>query len=224
MVDYFYIFVANKNLKQMRKTILLMAAVSALAVSCSSNGEENTEEEAVEMSYTLDAENSSLMWAANSGPDYGHDGTVGISEGSLSTVNGELTEGTFTIDMNTIANTDIDKPEKAAALVGHLTGNGPDENHPVDLFFNVPAYPTVGVTLGDYADGKLGLTLDILGKELKQDVDVEFSSDDEGASIKGDFQLDLTSLEIPGLQPDPEDGSGINPVIDFKLDVKLTKE
>ena len=201
----------------------MLATTALLAVACSSetNVEENEETvEAVE--YTLDAENSSLRWAANMGPDYGHKGTVNITEGSLTMEGDALTSGSFVIDMNSIVSTDLEDP-KAGVLAGHLTGTMVDEDHPVDMFFNTPKFPQVTVTLGDYADGKLGLTLDIVGKKLEQEVDATLTADENGASIKGDFGLDMTSLMLPGLQPNPEDGSGINPVIDFNLDVKLKK-
>ncbi len=203
---------------------LMIASVALVAASCSSAEEEvseDTNQEVEAVTYNLDGGASSLAWAANMGPDYGHEGTVGITEGTL-TVKGDDVSGNFTIDMSTIKSTDLDEP-KATYLSAHLQGTAPDEDHPVDMFFNVPMYPTVGVTVDGYSDGKLMLTLDIVGKELKQDVAAEMTSDENGASIKGDFSLDLTSLGIPGLQPNPEDGSQINPVIDFTLDAVLTK-
>ncbi|NRA13359.1 MAG: hypothetical protein HRT57_15545, partial [Crocinitomicaceae bacterium] len=89
--------------------------------------------------------------------------------------------------------------------------------------FNTPAFPTVGVTLGDYSDGTLELTLDILGQTLKQTVGAKVSADDNGASIKGSFELDLSSLGIMLLMPDPETGEGISPSVKFDLNVALTK-
>ena len=200
--------------------ILLFASLAVIATSCSTT---STEEVAVEpITYTLDKEASSLEWAGSMSPEYGHTGVVEITEGTLVMEGDDLMSGSFVIDMNTIKSTDLEEP-KAGYLAAHLMGTAPDEAHPVDLFFNTPKYPTVDVTLGDYKDGKLGLTLSILGKELTQDVPVELTSDENGAWIKGDFSLDLASLEIPGLQPNPEDGSQINPVIDFKLKAALNK-
>lgn len=197
--------------------ILLFASLAVIATSCST-----TTEEVVETTtYTLDKENSTLGWAANMSPEYGHTGFVDITEGTIEMEGDVLKSGTFTIDMNTIVSTDLEEP-KASVLASHLKGTAPDEMHPVDLFFNTPKFPTVKVTLGEYKDGKLGLTLDILGKTLTQDVAVKLTNDDKGASIKGDFKLDMTSLEIPGLQPNP-DGSQINPALDFKLNVVLKK-
>lgn len=211
------------------KTIgtLFMASAALLAVSCSSpeTAEDNTQ--VVEATtYSINSEASSLIWAANMGPEYGHNGSVTITEGTMTMEGDELKSGAFTIDMNTIKNIDLveaGEEGKATYLEGHLTGNIVDEDHPVDLFFNTPQFPTAQVTLGEYKDGKLNLTLSILGKEITQDVAVALSHDENGASIKGDFTLDLTSLEVPGLQPDPEDGSQINPVIDFKLNAVLVK-
>lgn len=214
-----FIYFCQKKLIMKKIRIALFASLAVIATSCSTT---ETEQEIVEpTTYSLDKEASSLEWAANMGPDYGHTGTVEISEGTIEMEGSELTSGSFTIDMNTIKSTDLEEP-KAGYLAAHLMGTAPDEKHPVDMFFNTPKFPTVTVTLGEYKGGKLGLTINILGKELKQDVAVKLMNDDNGASIKGDFALDMNSLEIPGLQPG-SDGSQINPSIDFKLNVKLNK-
>lgn len=190
--------------------ILLFASLALIATSCSSP-----------TTYKLDKEKSTLGWAANMSPEYGHTGFVDITEGSIVMDGETLTSGSFTIDMNTIRSTDLEEP-KATYLAAHLMGTAPDEDHPVDLFFNTPKFPKVNVTLGEYKDGKLTLTLDILGKKLTQEVAVKLTNNENKASIKGDFKLDMTSLEIPGLQANP-DGSQINPAIDFKLNVQLKK-
>lgn len=206
-----------------RITSLMIASIALIAVSCNNTETNDEENETVEaVTYTLDVEASSLAWAANMGPEYGHEGTVKVTDGSLTMQGETLTTGIFTIDMSTIKSTDLDEP-KASSLAAHLKGSAPDEKHPADLFFNVPQFPTVSVTLNSFEDGKLNLTLDIIGKKLTQDAEVELTSDENGASIKGDFALDLTSLEIPGLQPDPEDDSQINPKIDFSLNISLKK-
>ena len=210
----------TKKLNDMKKLgFLFIAAVALTAVSCSGETEENEGQEAkVEtVTYTLDAANSTLAW-----DNEPHSGLVSISEGSMTMEDGMLTSGSFKIDMNTITSTDLEEP-KATYLAGHLMGTMPDEDHPVNLAFNAPAFPYVGVTLGKYSDGNLELTLDILGQELKQTVAAKVSADDNGASIKGSFELDLTSLGIMLLQPDPETGEGISPSIKFELNAALTK-
>jgi len=211
----------TKKLNDMKKIgFLMMAAVALTAVSCAESTDENEEEVAGKVeavTYTLDAANSKLMW--NNDP---HSGMVSISEGSIKMDGDKLASGSFKIDMNTITSTDLEEP-KATYLAGHLTGNMPDDEHPVNLAFNTPAFPSVGVTLGNYSDGNLELTLDILGQELKQTVAATISADDKGASIKGAFDLDLSSLGIMLLMPDPETGEGISPSVKFDLHVALTK-
>lgn len=200
---------------------IMLASMAFIAVSCSSSVEEENAD-ATEVSYSLDKEGSSLKWMANMGPDYGHEGTVEISEGSLTMKGDELVEGTFTVDMTSIKNTDLDAP-KSDYLVSHIAGTAPDEDHPVDLFFNVPKHPTVGVKLNSYKDGKLNVTLTIVGKELTQDIAVKISSDEKGASIKGDFAINMDPLGIAGFQKNPEDGSQIGPEVKFSLNVALKK-
>ena len=85
-----------------RISTLMIASIALVAASCSST-EDATEEVAVEaVTYTLDAEASSLGWAANMGPEYGHKGTVNVTEGSISMEGESLTSGSFTVDMSTI--------------------------------------------------------------------------------------------------------------------------
>lgn len=203
----------------------LMASVALLAVSCTSTEEVKEEVVIEDTMYTLDSEASTLNWAANMGPDYGHNGTISITEGTMTMNGGELVSGSFTIDMNSIKNVDLveaGEEGKAGALEGHLKGTMVDEKHPADLFFNAPVFPTTKVTLGEYKDGKLGLTVSVLGKEISQEVPVTIKNDEDGASLNGAFALDFTSVGVPGLQPN-EDGSQINPKIDFKLNVVMTK-
>lgn len=217
---YLCIFV-KKTIDMKNLNALLFAAAAAFMVSC--GGTETPTEEVVETTtYNLDKNNSSLEWAANMSPEYGHTGTVVISDGSIEMEGDALKSGSFTIDMTTIKSTDLEEP-KAGYLNAHLMGTAPDEDHPADLFFNTPEYPTATVTLLDYSNGKLKLTLNVVGKELTQEVPATLTTTENGATIKGDFSLDMSSLNIKGLQPNPEDGSGINPSIDFKLNVALTK-
>ncbi|OFZ06710.1 MAG: hypothetical protein A3D92_21235 [Bacteroidetes bacterium RIFCSPHIGHO2_02_FULL_44_7] len=221
MVYIFYCIFAQKIIIMKKFAPLMLASMAFLAVSCSSSEEDqNAEVEAV--AYALDKDASSLKWMGNMGPDYGHEGTVEISEGSLTMKGDEFVEGTFTVDMTSIKNTDLDEP-KASYLVAHLSGSAPDEEHPADLFFNVPKYPTVDVKLNSYKDGKLNVTLTIVGKELTQDIEAKISSDEKGASIKGDFAINMDPLGIMGFQKNPEDGSQIGPEIKFSLNVALKK-
>lgn len=203
----------------MKKLGILFLAAGALSLgACTETVEEETIVEI--FTYSLDAENSTIIWGASMSPEYGHKGTVGFKSGSITMENGILTEGSFVVDMTTIKNTDQPE-EKAMNLEGHLKGTIVTEDHPQDGFFNTPEFPTVDVTLGEYKDGNLSVTLTILGTELTQDVAVTISSDENDASIKGVFSIDFGSVGIPGLAPS-EHGS-ISPKFDFDLNIMLTK-
>lgn len=199
-------------------------AIASVMVSCGGEGDENATNEAEKaVVYNLDKEASSLKWHGQMSPTYGHDGTVEISEGSVTMEGENLKSGTFTIDMSSITSTDIEDDAKRESLDRHLKGLDDNEMHKPDDFFNINKFPNVKVTLNDYEDGKLGVTLGILGQELKQDINATMNTNDKGAMIKGKFQLDLSSLNIKGFAVNPETGAGISPKIDFDLMVKLNK-
>lgn len=61
-----------------------------------------------------------------------HSGTLQLADGSVSIQNGAITGGSFTIDMNSIKNTDL-PAEKQGDLEGHLKNAD---------FFDVSVYPT----------------------------------------------------------------------------------
>jgi hypothetical protein len=199
---------------------LAAGALSLVACTEAATEEETVNEEVEAMTYSLDAENSTLAWKGSISADYYHTGTVDFKSGSVTMEDGELTEGSFVVDMTSIDDTSLEDP-KSGYLEGHLTGTVVDEEHPQDMFFNTPDFPTVEVKLGEYKDGNLSTTLMILGSELTQDVPVEISSDENGASIKGKFTMDFSSLGIPGLSGEGE--GAVSPMIDFDLNLTLTK-
>ncbi|MCJ8289703.1 MAG: YceI family protein [Crocinitomicaceae bacterium] len=206
----------------MKKFGILFLGAGALSLAaCTASVDEETEVAVESVTYSLDAENSTLTWGASISPEYGHKGTISFKSGSITMEGDALTAGSFVVDMATIKNTDIEDEGKASYLEGHLTGTIVDEDHPVDMFFNIEKFPTVDVKLGEYKDGSLSTTLTILGSELTQDVPVTFTSDENGASIKGTFSMDFASLGIPGLDQHGE--GSISTTIEFDLNVMLTK-
>ena len=107
----------------MKKTILTFALSAIMLATMAFN---------YIVTYRVNVEESTVTWVGKK-IAYDHSGTIKILDGNLDIANGDLIGGSFTIDMTTIVNVDIENAEKNAQLVGHL--NSED-------FFNVAEFPT----------------------------------------------------------------------------------
>lgn len=94
---------------------------------------EDVKAEIVGDAYAVNADNSSITWVGSKKTGSSHSGTLGLSSGSLSVDKGDITGGTFTVDINSLANTDMAGSDGAGKLVGHLLS--PD-------FFNAAEFPS----------------------------------------------------------------------------------
>ncbi len=88
--------------------------------------------------YTVSTDISKVMWEGPK-PTSSHNGTVNISEGTVIIQGDAIVGGSFTLDMNSIANLDIEDEGKRGYLESHLKGLGDDNS---DDFFNVRKYST----------------------------------------------------------------------------------
>lgn len=80
----------------------------------------------------VDTSKSTITWVGKKVTGK-HDGTVNLTEGSLTFKNKSLVDGTFTVNMNSIAVTDLKSGEGKEKLEGHLKSND---------FFGTDKYPT----------------------------------------------------------------------------------
>lgn len=87
--------------------------------------------------YSIDSNSGQISWFASKVGGQ-HNGTIAIKEGVLGVDNGQITGGSFIIDMSTIDVRDLDGEWKMK-LENHLKGL--DEGKE-DHFFNVAKYPT----------------------------------------------------------------------------------
>jgi polyisoprenoid-binding protein YceI len=190
----------------------LMIAIVALGlVSC--GGEEKTAAE--KTAYNLDAKASTLKWKGSKDSSYFHVGSVKVTEGKIEMEGDNLISGSFKIDMNTVVAEDTTLPEdKKAMLSTHLKDTA---------FFFASKFPTVDVTVSGYKDGKLATTINLLGKEIKQDIPVTLAITDDGVEISGTFNLDVTALNMEGLKPSMPEDKAISPIFEFNMNLLLKK-
>ena len=125
----------------MKKSFIFsIAALAMSAIACNNApsetvaAEEAQEEIVAPSSATVDVEASQIKWVGfKTVSKDQHNGTINLSEGSVSLEDGNLVGGSFTIDMNSIICEDLTDEEYNAKLVGHLKN---------DDFFNTEEFPT----------------------------------------------------------------------------------
>ena len=121
------------------KKILYVAAGLTLFSACKPSSEKAGEAAEVKaasaeaVTYAIDKTASSVKWEGAKVTETVHTGNVSISEGSLSTKQGKLEAGSFTIDMKSITNADLTDTAYANKLVGHLKSAD---------FFHTDSFPT----------------------------------------------------------------------------------
>lgn len=128
------------------KFLLRLSFVFVMAsflASCGPKGESAGAGDAAEVAeetgkeYAVNAAGSTIMWEGKKVTGQ-HNGTIKLSEGSVSFDDGTLTGGNFTIDMGSLISLDLEGDMKSN-LEDHLKGTV--EGKEVD-FFNVPKFPT----------------------------------------------------------------------------------
>jgi polyisoprenoid-binding protein YceI len=124
------------------KKIAILAAVAIAAISCSNGskadeavtGDAQEVQAAVEATEYTVAEGSYLKWRGfKTYVASEHIGTIGVQSGTFAMAGDQLVGGKITIDMNSIANVDIEDEGKRGYLEGHLKSQ--------DFFF-VESFPT----------------------------------------------------------------------------------
>ena len=133
-------------MKNLIKFSFLMLAVSMFVACKNTKGEDAKVSDKVEEAskaegkvYTVATDVSKVMWEGTKPTGSAHNGTVDVSEGQVVVEGDNVVGGTFTLDMNTIKNLDIEDEGKRGYLEGHLKGSSDDN---ADDFFNVKKYPT----------------------------------------------------------------------------------
>ncbi len=188
--------------------LLLAGSMIFVAASCSQGGQqEATEEETTgaEMETTAaETDFANGTYAINEGQAVEwvgkkvtgqHNGTIEVEGGQFMVENGNITGGSFQIDLNTIKALDLkDDPESQAKLEGHLKSND---------FFSVETSPMATFEITNIAEGGEGdathtvtgnLTIKNITNEISFPATV--SSENGSVTVSADTQLDRTRWDM----------------------------
>lgn len=212
MVYLFSIYLAKKQ-SYMKTLNILFVALTAISLNSCGNSSESQEEKTV---YSLNKEKSSLKWKGSTDPSYFHVGSVKITEGTLEMEGEKVVNGTFKIDLNTMVAEDETLPEeKKAKLVTHLKDTS---------FFFTAEFPMVEVTVNSYENGKLATVISVRGQEITQAIPVKMKKTDKNVTFSGKFDLDVSSLQMEGMQPEEGSDDHVKPIISFEMELVLDKK
>jgi polyisoprenoid-binding protein YceI len=209
--------------------IILLTGVSLFFAACSGNtgktdavdtDKAGEEAQATETSatYALDTEASTLNWkGSKSFTDDFHQGTIKITEGSLSTENGNVIAGNFTVDMASIEE-NTDNQEMAAKLIGHL--KSPD-------FFLVDSFPTASFSIVKVEGNNITGNLEIKGVAKEITFPAEIEVGEEGVNASASFVINRMDWGVEygnGSIVDLAKDKIISNDIEFVVNLKATKE
>lgn len=207
----------------MKRAYLLSAATALVALTMTAcGGSTEAEETAGPVTYALDASASSLKWKGDyADGSHSHNGTVKITEGTI-VYNGDAFEsGSLKVDMKTV-DSELDGTSGESDLLAHL--GTPD-------FLNSSAFPTTEVKINSMTDKEATATVTVGGKAIETTIPVDVKKTDDKLTVKGKFDLDLTSLGAKGFQRDVEmekkmgkENQYVSPLIHFELDLVMKAE
>ena len=122
------IFVETKKLNKMKKIFLsaILSVITLVAMASKPHVDH----------VRVNTENSTVKWKGSK-ISSSHEGTVNILKGNLNIDHGTLVGGQFSIDMQSLATTDMSE-EYNKKLDGHLKNED---------FFNVTEFPTASITI-----------------------------------------------------------------------------
>lgn len=135
---------------------------------------------------TIDASSASISWSASKVLGGGHSGEVDLKSAHITTSDGKLSGGTFTVDMTSLRSTDL-KGAMAEKLDGHLKS---------DDFFGVDEFPTAKLKITNVIESEDGFTFngDITIKGVTEAVSFDVNNKDGISMAK--IVLDRTKFGI----------------------------
>lgn len=207
------------------KKVFFALTIAFVAVGCVSNpdGEKAETTNAAEVStstegtvYKVDPSASTLEWTGRKVTGQ-HNGTINITEGSLTASNGALSGGNFVIDMNSLVDSDITDAEMKAKLEGHLKS---------DDFFATDKFPTSKFEITkveDKGDGKITISGNLTIRDITKNITFDAvlaENTPEKISANADFNINRKdwNIQYTGMKDDL-----ISDEINFKVKLVSAK-
>ncbi len=206
----------------MKKHLLKLTFLSAILISsCGEKSQEDKKEEVKApepVTYTVNTAETSLEWHGYQEAKHEHEhwGHINVADGTITVLEGEITDGNFVIDMNSMVVPNMED-SMSIKLIGHLKS---------PQFFNTEQFANSTFNLTGVENGTAKGKLTVLGisTEIEFPVNVEITEDKITAT--GEFSLDFSSFGIPMLgvseQMPPEEA--FSETLDFKLNLIANKQ
>ena len=191
-----------------KKGLLFVCAIAALAFTACNNGPEGqkvSSEEAVDVKqeasitaeeYSVNLDASQVDWIGSKFTGDQHNGFLKLSAGNLSVENGNIKGGSFTIDMNSLTDTDLPEDGGKAKLEGHLKSGD---------FFDVANFPTGKFEIAEVsaADNNPAITHNIKGnltlKNITKSITIPAKVSMENGTLKAvtpQFTINRTEWDV----------------------------
>ncbi|MCR9144193.1 MAG: YceI family protein [bacterium] len=213
----------------LRKIISAGVIASLIAFTAYCGGEQSSQSAApagqaadigqADAVYSADAGASSITWKGSKLYESDiHTGTIALESGKLGFKDGAPVAGSFTIDMTSIQNTDIENAEYNAKLVGHLKNED---------FFDVEKFPTAKFEIVSVSPGSAANEYNITGnltiKSITKSISgtATIANNADGAEANAKLIFDRTQFNVQYGSESTFADLAKDKVIDDKIEIAM---
>jgi polyisoprenoid-binding protein YceI len=169
-------------------TLLMLIALASCNLNTSQSESSNdTALQASDASYTINPDQSIIVWTGREVTTSKHFGNIYFASGQFEVKSGLISSGEFVVDMTTIDNQDLPE-ERRGRLEAHLKS---------DDFFSVESHPTALLSIlssESVADGKWLVSGELTIKTFTHPVEFEMLNSNDG--WKANLVFDRSKYEV----------------------------
>jgi polyisoprenoid-binding protein YceI len=169
-------------------TLLMLIALASCNLNTSQSESSNdTALQASDASYTINPDQSIIVWTGREVTTSKHFGNIYFASGQFEVKSGLISSGEFVVDMTTIDNQDLPE-ERRGRLEAHLKS---------DDFFSVESHPTALLSIlssESVAEGKWMVSGELTIKTFTHPVEFEMSNSNDG--WKANLVFDRSKYEV----------------------------